>query len=236
MDHWPVIELDEQSLLNLPIDRLGLLLLEDFSKTAGHGESAHILTTGGRDGYPILVQGALAEAFGWLRARGLTALDPNQSIADSIFITRLGRQALDEGPTILYAVERLQGGLHPVIEEKARTQFLIGEYEQAVFASMKAIEVRVRALGGFGNEDTGVALMNRAFGNGGPLVDPHSNNGEQEGTRALFAGAYAVLRNPAGHRDIDYDDIGEAAEAVHTASMLMRMLDRVEARAADRTK
>jgi hypothetical protein len=47
--------------------------------------------------------------------------------------------------------------------------------------------------------------------------------------RALFAGAYAVLRNPGGHREVDYDDPGEAAEAVHTASLLMRILDRVEA-------
>jgi len=225
-----MINLDKQSLLDLPIDRLGLLVLEDFRKTNGKSESAYILTGGGRDGYPILVQRAIAEAFGWLRARGLTALDPQQSIADSVFVTRLGQRVLDEGPDIVYAIERLQGGLHPTIEQKARPQFLIGEYEQAVFASMKAIEVRIRKLGGFRNEDTGVPLVNRAFGNNGPLVDPNSTSGEQEGTRALFAGAYAVLRNPAGHREIDYDDIGEAAEAVHTASMLMRLLDRVQAR------
>jgi len=36
-----------------------------------------------------------------------------------------------------------------------------------------------------------------------------------------------VLRNPAGHRQIDYDDLSEAAEAVQTASLLMRILDRV---------
>ena len=47
---------------------------------------------------------------------------------------------------------------------------------------------------------------------------------------ALFAGAYAVLRNPAGHRQVDYDDLSEAAEAVQTASLLMRILDRVEDR------
>jgi hypothetical protein len=49
-------------------------------------------------------------------------------------------------------------------------------------------------------------------------------------TRSLFAGAYAVLRNPSGHRDVDYDDVAEAAEAVVSASLLMRVLDRVEKR------
>jgi hypothetical protein len=39
-----------------------------------------------------------------------------------------------------------------------------------------------------------------------------------------------VLRNPAGHRQVDYADLSEAAEAVQTASLLMRILDRVEDR------
>ena len=53
---------------------------------------------------------------------------------------------------------------------------------------------------------------------------------EQEGVRSLFTDAYAVLRNSAGHREVDYDDVAEAAEAVMTASLLMRILDRVERR------
>ncbi len=43
----------------------------------------------------------------------------------------------------------------------------------------------------------------------------------------LFQGAYAVLRTPAGHREVDYDDVTETSEAVATASLLMRILDRV---------
>lgn len=131
---------------------------------------------------------------------------------------------------MFYATERLQRGLHFAIEQKARPQFLIGEYEQGVFAAMKAVEVRVRKLAGFGNDAIGVDLMNRAFGRSGPLVDGSADKGEQEGTRALFAGAYAVFRNPAGHREVNYEDVGEAAEAVQTASLLMRMLDRIEKR------
>ena len=46
----------------------------------------------------------------------------------------------------------------------------------------------------------------------------------------MFAGAYGMLRNPAGHRQVDYADISEAPEAVQTASLLMRVLDRVEDR------
>jgi hypothetical protein len=71
----------------------------------------------------------------------------------------------------------------------------------------------------------------------GNSSDTSAVKGEQDGTRMLFAGAYAVLRNPAGHRQVDYADLSEAAEAVQTASLLMRILDRVEDRllAAGRT-
>jgi uncharacterized protein (TIGR02391 family) len=95
---------------------------------------------------------------------------------------------------------------------------------------MRAVEIRVRKLAGLGDEVVGTDLMNRALGPGGPLTDLSVVKGEQEGTRALFAGAYAVLRNPAGHRQVDYGDLSEAAEAVQAASLLMRILDRVEDR------
>lgn len=120
--------------------------------------------------------------------------------------------------------------LHPLIEAEARDQFLNGKAELGVFASMRAVEVRVRKLAGFGDDAFGADLMNRAFGPSGPLTDTTAIRGEQEATRALFSGAYGVLRNPAGHREIDYADLSEAGEAVQTASLLMRMLDRVEDR------
>jgi len=129
-----------------------------------------------------------------------------------------------------YANERLQGGIHPLIEREARPQFLIGKYDLGVFASMKAVEVRVRALAKFGDDVIGVDLMNKAFGPTGPLTDSSASKGEQEGTRAIFGGAYAVLRNPGGHREVNYDDVAEAADAVQVASLLMRILDRVAER------
>jgi hypothetical protein len=72
--------------------------------------------------------------------------------------------------------------------------------------------------------------MTQAFKAGGPLADPTAPAGEVEGTMALFRGAYAVLRNPSGHREVSFDDVTEASEAVMTASLLMRMLDKIDAR------
>jgi len=225
-----VLTIDQQTLVDLPVDQLGLMVLADFDTSNGWNSGNYIKEAQQHAGFRGEASRAIAEAFAWLSARGLVAKDPDQNSADAIFVTRIGRRVLADGADSFYATERLQRGLHPAIEEKARPQFLIGEYEQGVFVAMKAIEVRVRKLGGFGNDVIGVDLMNRAFGRDGALVDPSADKGEQEGTRALFAGAYAVFRNPAGHREVNYDDVTEAAEAVQTASLLMRLLDRIEDR------
>lgn len=223
-----MIDTPVDALLELPVDQVGLEVLRDLADTNEWNEHNYLQSA--RSHYTGEALNRIAEAMAWLRARALIARKPGQTSADAIFITRTGRRVLAEGPLVFYAVERLQGGVHPIIESEARPQFLIGKYELGVFASMKAVEVRVRALGGFNESDIGVALMNKAFGPGGSLVDPEQQKGEQEGTRSLFAGTYAVFRNPSGHREVDYSDVAEAAEMVQTASLLMRVLDRIEGR------
>src|SRR5207247_1914553 len=163
-----MINLDSATVVELPVDQLGLLVLADFASSGGWNERNYernyILEAENDEnlrGEPVR---AIAEAFAWLRARGLTATDHKQSAQDAIFVTRTGRRVLSEGPDAFYATERLQRRLHPLIEQKARPQFLIGEYEQGVFSSMKAVEVRVRKLAGLGDDAIGVSLLNQAFG------------------------------------------------------------------------
>ena len=159
---------------------------------------------------------------------------------------QLARQGWQVHPddSVLVAAEPVRGipvsapfmreaRLHPLIEAEARPQFMIRKLDQAVFASLKAVEIRVRTLGGFSDQRTGTDLMNRAFAPSGPLTDSSAPKGEQDGIRALFAGAFGALRNPASHRQIDYDDVSEAVEAVQLASLLMRILDRIQARLVD---
>jgi uncharacterized protein (TIGR02391 family) len=230
-----VLKIPHDTMVELPVDHLGLAVLEDMIVFKTWNSRNYILEAqqnGGLPrGEPTL---ALAEAIAWLYARGLIAADPDQSSPHAMFVTRTGLRVVLEGPDAFYSTERLQRGvLHPLIEREARPQFLIGKYEQGVFAAMKAVEIRVRRLGSFDDDIVGVDLMNKAFGPGGPLVDDSAVKGERDGTRAMFAGAYAILRNPAGHREVNYDDVAEAAEAVQVASLLMRILDRVEQRTSN---
>lgn len=228
-----MLTLSPTEIVSLPVDDLALRVVRDFVKSGGwnqynymieHQQNAHL----DRDSLS-----AISEALGWATAHGLFARTPGNNAADAVFVTRAGHAVISQGLGHLRAAVRLSSGLHPLIERRARPQFLLGELEQAVFVSMKAVEVRVRQLAAFGDDQFGVDMMNRAFGPTGPLTDPEATKGEQEGTRAMFGGAYAVLRNPSGHRDVDYTDPAEAAESVVTASLLMRILDRVEARLSE---
>jgi uncharacterized protein (TIGR02391 family) len=222
---------DPGRALELPLDELGFEVLADLVATNEWNEHNYLnaASQDPRFGAREPALRALAEALSWLRARGFIARTPGQG-AEAIFVTWAGHAALKNGLGVARAAARLQDGLHLSIERRCRRQFLLGEDEQAVFVAMKAVEVRVRDLAGLGEEATGVDLMNRAFGPNGRLTEPEAVKGEQEGTRMLFAGAYATLRNPSGHRDVDYDDVAEAAEAVIAASLLMRILDRIERR------
>ena len=176
----------------------------------------------------------------WLDGQLITG--PDSELRAGI-VEQLARQGWQIRPddSVLIAAEPARGipasapflreaRLHPLIEAEARPQFQIRKLDQAVFASLKAVEIRVRALAGYRGDVVGTALMNRAFGSDGPLTDPADPPGERDGTRALFAGAFGALRNPAGHRRVEYSHVSEAGDAVHLASLLMRILDRVEQR------
>ncbi len=222
-----MLGLSAEAIQALPVDERGLAILQDLLDTDEWNEYNYLLK------YREPAASAVAEGLAWLRGRAFIARTPSQSSDAAIFVTARGREALAQGVETVRAVERLELSLHPLIERAARRQFLLGEYEQAVFVAMKAVEVRVRLLSGLGDEVIGVDLMTQAFRAEGPLTDPAAVRGEQVGTMNLFQGAYAVLRNPAGHREVDYDDVTEASEAVAAASLLMRILDRVEQRLSD---
>jgi uncharacterized protein (TIGR02391 family) len=224
-----MIDLPVDVVMQLPVDELGLLVLQDLIGSGAWNDYNYILEASRC--FPEAGARAIAEAVAWLRARAFIARTPGQSSDAAIFVTRAGRKVAAEGKETLHVLERLQVGLHASIDRLVRRQFLLGEYEQGVFVAMKAVEVRIRALGGFPADLTGLELMAEAFRpNTGRLTDVASPGAEQVGVLSLFRGAYAVLRNPAGHREVNYEDVTEAAEAAATASLLMRILDRVEAR------
>jgi uncharacterized protein (TIGR02391 family) len=217
--------------LAMPINTLAMEILRDFSdggwnRDSWIKESQQYGTAQGRG-----MERALSEGWSWLESRGLVAWDPSQSSANARFVTRLGREALDKGVARMEAAAQVGMKLHPRIAELVERQFLLGEFELAVFAAMKDVEVRVRLLSSLGSDLVGTKLMQVAFApSDGPLTDPEAEGGERVATMELFKGAIGVFKNPSSHRPVNYNDATEAAEIVLFADLLERFLDRVEAR------
>lgn len=207
---------DETETLSLPINELSMRVLRDFKQSSGWNRDSWVKESqayGSVKG-PKMVR-ALAEAWAWLESRGLVAWNPEQGSSDAYFITRLGEEALKHGSAPMEAAQRLGLSLHPSIAQTVERQFLLREYELAVFAAMREVEIRVRELGGYPNSLVGVPLMQAAFGpKDGPLTDREADGGEKVAMMELFKGAIGVFKNPSSHRPVDYNDPTFAAEII----------------------
>jgi len=170
----------------------------------------------------------LNEAWAWLEHEGLLAPDDWRGW---FRISRRGREVLKElekEPRSAFLSSKIlpKDSLHPVLKTKAWPVFLRGDFDTAVFAAMKEVEVQVRVAGGFGNENYGVDLMREAFHpEKGPLRDPGAAKSEREAVAHLFAGAIGTFKNPGSHRNVDFDDPHRAAEAILFANLLLKIVD-----------
>jgi uncharacterized protein (TIGR02391 family) len=246
-------DLDSLDLAVLPVDELGIWLLRilrnDPNRTFSRGPTQmNVLKQVGErmpsdkvyarrvdpDAAPHLAQ-ALAEAWDWLTATGLIAEAVAGMLAIPLqgyyFVTRYGeRVAAYERPREWLSAERRLGlTLHPRLEERARRQFVMGEFEAAALIAMREVEIAVRDAAGLAETVVGTDLMNRAFGEGGPLADASVPSAERQGLQSLYRAAISVFKNPASHRRVWLDDPTEAAEVVLFADLLLRMLDRAAA-------
>jgi uncharacterized protein (TIGR02391 family) len=222
---------------NLPLPNLGLRLLgslgsepnfnnliQGFRQRAAYGEPEP-------PDLPALLN-RLSDAWAWLEAHALIGLSAQNPPSAWQRVTAAGTEILDDPSAVakVWAADRLAGELHPSLAS-ARSNFALGDYETASFAAMKAVEVEVRRVAGLANELVGVALMRKAFSpKDGALRDPGAEGGEQQATADLFAGSIGAYKNPASHRTVRFDDPVEAAEVIQLADLLLRIVQRADAR------
>ena len=227
-----LFELTVDQIRSLPLDELGLLIvrhLADMQQAGNTPNRRNVLNDAVTRGLGRAAP-ALSEALTWLEANVLVAPTPDQDGRDWLMITRQGIEMLTAGSTAaVKAARRLDVDLHPRIRNRARRQFLMGEYELAALAALREVEIRVRELAGAPESAIGVNLMKDAFKKGGVLSDASLDGGEHEARMFVFAGAIGLFKNPASHRQVEYDDPTEAAEVILFADLLMRILERVPA-------
>lgn len=223
---------NREETIELPIDALAVLILKDYVDGGGWNWQSWMRESEQHGtGSDPEIGLALSEGWGWLIARGLVVRDPSQHSSDAYKTSRLGRDTLKYGVARLAAGERLGVALHPRLAQRIQQQFLLGEFELAVFAAMKEVEVRVRDLAGASGSLLGVKLMQNAFSaEKGTLTDPEADPGERVAMMELFKGAIGLFKNPTSHRPVDFDDPTLASEVILFADLLLRLLDQVEER------
>lgn len=169
-----------------------------------------------------------AEAWTWLEHQCFLLPQPTGD-AGWFILSRRGRECRSpDMPLRLAAVRMLRTeNLHPAIAGLVVPSFAAAKYDVAVFEAFRALEVAVRRKAGFVDGKIGVKLMQDAFHpEHGPLAEPRQDSGERYSRQHLFAGAIGSFKNPSSHREVNYANPAEAAEAIGLASLLLRMLDR----------
>ena len=185
----------------------------------------------GRD-YHHMIASLITDGLGWLISVGLVGPSArNSGSAGDWDITDAGRQALESGSVAhAHAGQRLHVDLHPALQSAARSNFEDGEYQVAVFAAMHSVEVALREASGLDAGKYGDGLVTYALRPDGPFAIDASTPSETEAFLQLFKGAIGAFKNPASHRVVQYDDPAEAADIVHLADLLLRIIDRERAR------
>lgn len=222
---------------NLPLPDLSLKLLRSLGSEPNFNNLIQgFKQRGGSDQSPPDLEAMLArlsDAWAWLESRALVGPSSKSPQGSNWSrVTSAGKTLLEDSNAVakVWADDRLAGDLHPSLSS-ARSNFALGDYETASFAAMKAVEVEVRRVAGLSNEFLGVALMRKAFSpKDGVLRDPGAEGGEQQAIADLFAGAIGAYKNPASHRTVQFDDAIEAAEVIQLADLLLRIVQRADAR------
>jgi uncharacterized protein (TIGR02391 family) len=169
----------------------------------------------------------LMEAWMYLEREGFIAPQPGQQ-GEWAFVTRRGQKVVEAQDFEAYRKGHLlpSEGLDPILVQKVKQSFVRGDYDTAVFQAFKEIEVRVRKKAKLKNTDIGVPLMRKAFNpKDGILRDKNADAGEQTARMELFAGAIGMYKNPSSHRDVTFNDPKEAADIIHMANQLLRILE-----------
>jgi hypothetical protein len=173
---------DVKTLLALEAPELAGILLEMLNTGAPQMHRGNFTLESENNppfrGYPAEqrpeIAKRVAEAWGWLEAHGMIAIQPGNSSNDNYFVTRLGRRAGSAKGLAEYrkALELPKDRLHPAIAERCFGHFVRGLFDTAVFEAYKALEVAIREASGLPATMLGVTLARKAFHpEDGPLTD-----------------------------------------------------------------
>jgi uncharacterized protein (TIGR02391 family) len=216
---FPLLELAKEQMQN------GMVLRDNvLSVLRGTGSTAERISP-----FPPEAGLAVTEAWVWLEVN--LFLVPADGTNGAHGFRVLGRRAFqirteDQFKQFRDAAAFPKSLLHPAIADKVWVSLARGDFEDAVFAAFKAVEIAVRRAANLPDTLVGVGLMRKAFDKeSGPLTDMTQPEPEREALAHLFAGAIGSYKNPHSHRTVTINEMKEAQEQVVIASHLLRIVD-----------
>jgi len=235
---WNVIP-DVEVLLAMEPEELAghmlALMLEPQNRKAtfsAHNCEDSIMSDRGGNSYPRdrreATACAVVEAFVWLEGQALLVPPLNTPVGYSRVPSRSAHRFADHATFKNDRMARRLNRdlLHPTIADDVWLSFLRGQYAQAVFTALRAVEIAVRDACHFARSDRGQPMMRKAFHKDtGPLSDPNQEDSEREALMHLFAGTIGSYKNLHSHHAVSMDDPIEAMEIVFLASHLLRIVD-----------
>ena len=150
------------------------------------------------------MQEVLSEGWAWLVREGLLVLSPRDSSNSAYVISRRGHQFRTSTYIEAFKQGTLLGHrtLDAVLTVRVISLFSRGQYDLAILAAFKEVEVRTRSKGNYLSEKLGTDLMRDAFNpDRGPLAQAIPK-AKRQGRSELFAGAIASFKNHSSHRNI----------------------------------
>lgn len=128
-------------------------------------------------------------------------------------------------------ISSIWNNIHPLIVSVAKRRFDDGYYADAVEATFKEVNSRVKDIYKYRTsvEKDGAKLMQAAFSVQNPIIrigDISTETGRdiQQGYMEMFTGAIRGIRNPKAHNN-QIISKADAIRKIHFASMLMYKLD-----------
>lgn len=230
---------DAEMLLAMEPEDVGFVLLKYLTSQQSYGRPQSIKrgnffmqsASPARDYPPQYfnrIDEALMSGWVWLEREGFLLPAPNQQDRDWEVVSTRGKAMLEPEKleAYRYTANFPAGKLHPSISSSTFSHFMKREYDTAVFAAFRAVEVAVRTAAQLPDTVLGVDLMRQAFKSGtGPLTDTTTMTSEQDAMQHFFAGAIGSFKNPTSHRANTVKSPQEAISMVQLADFLLRIVD-----------
>jgi hypothetical protein len=175
---------------------------------------------------------AAAEAVTWLETHGLLSALYDTVNTQFIFVTRLGHLVLSSGESqaggvalALRAVELVP----EVLRTKIMQPLQSGDFDLAITAACKAVEVRMRERASLSTSDFGSRLARKFFAKVTKTALQHpERRGDLSDEEHLFVGLFGLYRDRAVHDIPHVDDPVMALEIITIAGHLLRIVEASE--------